>query len=109
MSPCPHFLARIAREKARAARLQYQRWYAAMLDKWGCIHRHEGAWDDPNPPHYGGLQFDDSFQQTYGPEFFRRWGDAGNWPIWAQLIAAERAYRTRGFGPWPNTRRMCGV
>src|SRR5262249_60649066 len=25
---------------------------------WLCIHRFEGAWTDPNPPYYGGLQMD---------------------------------------------------
>jgi hypothetical protein len=106
---CPRYLAHVLKRKAKAARLAFERWFERTYEKWACIHRHEGRWDDPNPPHYGGLQFDDSFQRTYGPEFYRRWGDAGNWPVYAQLLAAERAYRTRGFGPWPNTRRMCGV
>ena len=51
---------------------------------------------------------DMSFQRAYGPEFMDRWGTADRWPVWAQITAAERAYETRGFGPWPNTRRMCG-
>ena len=97
------------RERARVARRQFEKWFERTLRKWACIHEHEGAWTDPNAPHYGGLQFDDDFQRTYGPEFFRRWGDAGNWPVWAQLVAAERAYRARGFDPWPNTARACGL
>jgi hypothetical protein len=52
---------------------------------------------------------DASFQSTYGPEFERRYGWASRWPVWAQLIAAERAYRTRGYNPWPNTARACGL
>ena len=116
LASCPRYLARVLQRKSRQARNAYERYaarrrayYRALYEKWRCIHEHEGAWNDPDPPHYGGLQFDDSFQRTYGPEFCARWGDAGNWPVWAQLTAAERAYQTRGFGPWPNTRRMCGV
>jgi hypothetical protein len=52
---------------------------------------------------------DTGFQSAYGPEFVARWGTANNWPVYAQLIAAERAYRSRGFGPWPNTAAMCGL
>ena len=108
---CPRirYLARLWQHKAHAARLLSEHWLEKMYDKWRCIHENEGAWNDPNPPHYGGLQFDDSFQRTYGPEFYRRWGDASHWPVYAQLIAAERAYRTRGFYPWPNTARACGL
>ena len=39
---------------------------------WLCIHRFEGAWRDPNPPYYGGLQMDVHFQRTYGSAIFRR-------------------------------------
>lgn len=106
---CPRYLAALWRRQARAARREYERWFERTYEKYACIHRLEGAWYDADPPHYGGLQFDDSFQRTYGPEFFRRWGHAGKWPVWAQLVAAERAYRTRGFGPWPNTARACGL
>jgi hypothetical protein len=52
---------------------------------------------------------DAGFQSAYGSEFVARWGHAGDWPVWAQLIAAERAYATRGFAPWPNTSAMCGL
>lgn len=57
---------------------------------------------------------DEQFQRTYGLEFFNLWGNAEHWPVWAQLIAAERAYhgyngyRGRGYGPWP-TRQYCGI
>jgi hypothetical protein len=88
----------------------------ALYEKWRCIHEHEGAWDaNTGNGYYGGLQMDMGFQGTYGNEFMRRWGTANNWPVWAQIVAAERAYHGyngydgRGFGPWPNTRRMCGV
>lgn len=78
-----------------------------LYEKWRCIHEREGAWNDPNAPHYGGLQFNDSFQRSYGPEFFKRWGDANHWPAFAQLVAANRAWEVRGYAPWPNTGRAC--
>ena len=74
-----------------------------------CIHRYEGAWNDPNSPYWGGLQMDMNFQQSYGSEFLHRWGTADNWPVWAQLQAGARAVAVRGFGPWPITRHSCGV
>lgn len=75
-----------------------------------CIHGGEGAWDDPNAPYYGGLQMDIEFQQTYGPEFLRRWGTADRWPPAVQIHVAYRAYRSgRGFYPWPTTARNCGL
>ena len=51
-----------------------------------------------------------TFQSRYGPEFLARWGTADRWPPWAQLRAATRAYQSgRGFTPWPNTARFCGL
>jgi hypothetical protein len=77
---------------------------------WLCIHRHEGAWRDPNPPYYGGLQMDVQFQRTYGGSVFRRKGTADHWTPLEQMWAAERAHRSgRGFYPWPNTARYCGL
>ena len=46
---------------------------------------------------------------AYGPGFLRKWGHAGRWPVWAQLIAAERGRHERGWYPWPNTARECGL
>jgi hypothetical protein len=76
-----------------------------------CIHRFEGAWNsNTGNGYYGGLQMDSRFQSLYGRDFSRRWGTADNWPAWAQLQAAVRAYRAgRGFWPWPNTARACGL
>jgi hypothetical protein len=76
---------------------------------WECIHRYEGAWNDPNAPYWGGLQMDMNFMRAYGGEFLRRWGTADHWPPGAQMLAADRAWRVRGFNPWPNTARMCGL
>lgn len=75
-----------------------------------CIHSHEGAWDDPNPPYWGGLQMDWTFMRTYGAEFLRAWGTADHWPPAVQIAVAIRAYLSgRGFWPWPNTARLCGL
>jgi hypothetical protein len=77
---------------------------------FGCIHVHESTnWHIVNPPYSGGLQFDSSFGSTYGPEYERLWGLAGHWPIWSQVVAAYRAWRSRGYEPWPNTSRACGL
>jgi hypothetical protein len=103
------------RTRSRVARRDFGRWFRAVYAKWSCIHAHEGSWSDPGAPHWGGLQMDMGFQATYGAEFLRRWGTADRWPVWAQLLAAERAfhgyggYGPRGFGPWPWTARACGL
>ena len=77
---------------------------------WLCIHRFEGAWRDPNAPYYGGLQMDVQFQRTYAPMLFRLKGTADHWTPLEQIWAAERARRSgRGFYPWPNTARYCGL
>lgn len=75
-----------------------------------CIHSHEGPWTIHNPPYDGGLQMDRDFQQTYGDWAVRAFGSAGHWPISVQLAVAIRAYYSgRGYYPWPNTARMCGL
>jgi hypothetical protein len=76
--------------------------------QWLCIHRYEGSWRDPNAPYYGGLQMDHEFQATYGLDLLRSKGTAEHWTPLEQMWVAERAYRTRGFWPWPNTARYCG-
>lgn len=83
-------------------------WLARAFE---CIHEHEGTWNaNTGNGYHGGLQMDAVFQYTYGPEYVRQWGGAENWPIWAQLDAASKAYHSgRGFGPWPNTARACGL
>jgi len=77
---------------------------------WLCIHRHEGAWNDPGAPYYGGLQMDLGFQRTYGAHLLRRKGTADRWSPLEQMWVAERAHRSgRGYYPWPNTARSCGL
>jgi len=107
--------ARRWQHRSRQARQEYERWFADTYAKWECIHLHEAAWNDEGLPQMGGLQEDPGFQATYGSEFVRLYGDAGHWPVWAQLLAAERAfhgygrYGPRGYGPWPNTAAACGL
>ena len=94
----------------RAIQARRQAQHPPRLKDWMCIHRYEGAWNDPNGPYYGGLQMDMSFQQAYGGALLRRKGTADHWSPLEQIWVAERAYRSgRGFYPWPNTARWCGL
>lgn len=105
--------------RAVQTRIQYKQYLKRqreISEKWlvnafACIHHYEGAWDaNTGNGYYGGLQMDLAFQGLYGADFMRRWGTADNWPIWAQLQAAIRAYQSgRGFYPWPNTARACSL
>ena len=78
---------------------------------WLCIHRYEGAWtSNTGNGYYGGLQMDLSFQRAYAPGLLRRRGTADRWTPLEQMWAAERAHRSgRGFYPWPNSARVCGL
>jgi len=77
---------------------------------WLCIHRFEGSWNDGGGPYYGGLQMDLGFQQRYGRLLLREKGTAEHWTPLEQMWTAEVAYRSgRGFYPWPNTARSCGL
>jgi len=84
---------------------------AGLRADFDCIHRFEGAWTaDTGNGYYGGLQMDLAFQRRYGAGYLRLWGTADRWPAWAQVVAAVRAYQSgRGFFPWPNTARACGL
>jgi hypothetical protein len=96
--------------RRRAVRVRHTAANPPRKAAWLCIHRHEGAWNDPGAPYYGGLQMDISFQRAYGADLLRRKGTADNWTAVEQMWVAERAYRSgRGFSPWPNTARSCGV
>jgi hypothetical protein len=76
---------------------------------WLCIHRYEGAWNDSGSPYWGGLQMDIEFQASYGNGLLSSKGTADHWTPLEQMWAAERAWRVRGFNPWPNTARYCGL
>lgn len=114
---------RLWQHRAWKARTDYEHWFSVTYAKWACIHSREGSWQDAGLPQMGGLQMDPGFQATYGPEFLALYGDAGHWPVWSQLLAAERAFHgyppadhahpgagsPRGYSPWPNTARACGL
>lgn len=79
-----------------------------------CIKHYEsdgdGGWRaNTGNGYYGGLQMDLSFQHAYGWIYLSRWGTADRWPAWAQLSAGHRAVASRGYAPWPQTRRYCHV
>jgi Transglycosylase-like domain len=75
-----------------------------------CIHEHEGGWRAATGNgYYGGLQMDRSFQRAYGREYLAAFGTANNWPMSVQLAVAIEGWTRRGFSPWPNTRRRCGL
>ena len=82
-----------------------------LLIELMCIHRYEGKWaSNTGNGYYGGLQMNLKFQRTFGQAFLGLWGTADNWPVWAQVVVARRAYQNGlGFTPWPNTRRACGL
>ncbi|MDQ3066229.1 MAG: transglycosylase family protein [Actinomycetota bacterium] len=103
------------RWKQRAARALSQAQKPPHRSQWQCIHRYErhpaqGWRTRTGNGYYGGLQMDIDFQRTYGPELLRRKGTADRWAPYEQMWVAERAHRTgRGFHPWPNTARYCGL
>lgn len=74
-----------------------------------CIHGYEGAWNDPNAPYWGGLQMDMNFMSAYGGELLRMKGTADHWTPAEQLAVAAKAVESRGYSPWPNTARLCGL
>ena len=103
-------LARIRVWKQIAARTRAVAQHPPHARAWACIHRFEGSWTDPNAPYYGGLQMDLGFQRTYGRYLLVRKGTANNWTPLEQMWVAEHAFRAgRGFYPWPNTARYCGL
>lgn len=93
--------------------LRYQREADTFRAEFTCI----GRWEAHNQPntntgngYYGELQMDLSFQRTYGPELLARKGTANNWTRDEQYAVGARAVLSgRGFHPWPNTARFCGL
>ncbi|HUG38523.1 MAG TPA: hypothetical protein VML54_16305 [Candidatus Limnocylindrales bacterium] len=96
--------------RARAAKVRRTARAIPNRGAWLCIKRYEGPWNDPHAPYYGGLQMDMTFQRTYGRYLLRRKGTANRWKPLEQMWTAEKARRSgRGFHPWPNTARRCGL
>jgi hypothetical protein len=82
----------------------------AVIDGLLCIHGGEGAWDDPNPPYYGGLQADLTFQANYAPPRLRALGTADHWTPLEQLAVGVIGWSLQGhWAPWPRTSRACGL
>ena len=79
------------------------------LQEWLCIHRYEGSWRDTGDPYWGGLQMSVTFQRHYAPWLFQHKGTADHWTPLEQIWTAEKALKSRGFWPWPNTARFCGL
>ena len=92
---------------------EHAAWWRAnhppALRAWLCIHHYEGSWTDSGGPYWGGLQMDLGFQETYGGWLLRHKGTADHWSPLEQIWVAVRAWRVRGYAPWPNTARYCGL
>lgn len=95
----------------RAERVRSRAVHPPHRGAWLCIHRYEGSWGAATGNgYYGGLQMDISFQHAYGGYLLRREGTANHWSPVEQMWVAERALRSgRGYYPWPNTARACGL
>ncbi len=101
--------------RSRAAAAERRAMSPPRREQWLCIHRHErhpsqGWRTRTGNGYYGGLQMNIEFQRLYGADLLRRKGTADHWSAIEQIWVAERAYRSgRGFYPWPNTARSCGL
>ncbi len=115
-SPDPAYRAWVLRLwKQRAVRARRQAHNPPRRSAWLCIYRHErhprmGWRTRTGNGYFGGLQMDIAFQRQYGRDLLLRKGTADRWSAIEQIWIAERAYRSgRGFYPWPNTARNCGL
>jgi hypothetical protein len=92
-------------------RTRYKAKHPPNYSAWLCIHSHEGPWNAATGNgYYGGLQMDLDFMRSYGGKLLARKGTANHWTPLEQIWVAERARASgRGFYPWPNTARMCGL
>lgn len=100
--------------RLQSAQLTASAHFFTWLGNADCIYRHERGADgwatNTGNGYYGGVQADRSFQTTYGPDLIRRYGGwAHTWPWYAQLQMAYRGWLFRGWNPWPNTSRACGL
>jgi hypothetical protein len=88
----------------RVSRLVY------LVDAFECIHGYEGGWGaNTGNGYYGGLQMDIPFQRTYGRELLSVKGTADRWAPSEQIAVAIAAEASRGWSPWPETARRCGL
>jgi hypothetical protein len=83
--------------------------------QWFCLYSHErdprqGWRTNTGNGYFGGLQMDKTFQRMYGYRLYVTKGTADNWTWYEQMWVGEMALRAgRGWYPWPNTARMCGL
>jgi hypothetical protein len=114
----PHARSRAHLDSRRALRFWRRRvrralWLASHPPHkrgWLCIHRFEASWSDSGDPYWGGLQMDRGFMHRYAPHLLLRRGLANRWTPLEQMWVAERAHRSgRGYWPWPNAARACGL
>lgn len=98
----------------RCKQLRERMWGWYRTSGFRCIREHEASWHDPNAPYWGGVQADMNFQRAYGRgleggSYLRKWSTAERWPHFRQIHMAYRGHKARGFSPWPNTARICGL
>lgn len=75
-----------------------------------CVHQHEGSWtSNTGNGYFGGFQMNLGFQSVYGPWMLHHFGTANRWPKNGQLYASWKAWRVRGWEPWPVTSVVCGL
>jgi hypothetical protein len=97
---------RVSRQKAQT----YKQYSSPPHEaEFHCIHHYEGSWTDTGAPFWGGLQMDWGFMKTYGGYLLATKGTANHWTPLEQIWVAEKAFPSRGFYPWPNTARDCGL
>ena len=98
-----------AQWRQRSAAVHKTAKHPPHMSQFLCIHHYEGSWRDTGAPYFGGLQMDVSFQQAYGRWLYAKKGTANHWSPLEQIWVAENALKSRGFWPWPNTARYCGL
>lgn len=83
---------------------------------WLCVHGNEhSAWNDPDPPYFGGLQMGWWFMRTYGRHLLETKGTADHWTPLEQMWVAELAFKRERFrvswfnGQWPPSAGRCGL
>lgn len=97
----------------RCKNLRERMWDWYQTSGAECVREHEGSWRDPNPLYWGGFQANWDFHGygygKRGASYRRRWGTADHWPKFRQIHMAWRGHNARGWSPWPNTSRICGL
>ncbi|HZQ90128.1 MAG TPA: hypothetical protein VFA42_08965 [Gaiellaceae bacterium] len=105
----PDLRRTVARWERRALKAHRTAQHPPHMAQWMCIHHYEAAWNDVGSPYWGGLQMSLTFQERYGGWIYRMKGTADHWTPLEQIWTAEKALKSRGFWPWPNTARLCGL